>query len=163
MICPSEDSHVCVWRYDAGSRASRRRSGVGVTQSHEHFHCRDVSAAVAWPVAGCSKARLRAPRGHRREQAPPSAKMQQVVDEPSQQRVFPSEKVDQFTERVSATWPEEKLLVAASRKEGLRCSGGFSGGEMQLRDRSAWGMVIVTAGRGGEIRIFQNFGYPSRI
>ncbi|CAA6655690.1 unnamed protein product [Spirodela intermedia] len=163
VICPSEDSHVCVWRYDSGSRASRRRSGVGVTQSHEHFHCRDVSAAVAWPVAGCSKTLLQALGGHRREQAPPSAKMQQVVDEPSQQRVFPSEKVDQFTERVSATWPEEKLLVAAGGKEGLRSSGGFSGGEVQLRSRSAWGMVVVTAGRGGEIRIFQNFGCPSRI
>ncbi|KAK8945552.1 hypothetical protein KSP40_PGU006719 [Platanthera guangdongensis] len=30
-------------------------------------------------------------------------------------------------------------------------------------DRSAWGMVIVTAGGGGEIRIYQNHGLPVRV
>ncbi|KAK8945015.1 hypothetical protein KSP39_PZI007615 [Platanthera zijinensis] len=30
-------------------------------------------------------------------------------------------------------------------------------------DRPAWGMVIVTAGGGGEIRIYQNHGLPVRV
>lgn len=38
--------------------------------------------------------------------------------------------------------------------------GGNSNGTMQA---TAWGMVIVTAGLGGEIRAYQNFGLPRRV
>ncbi|XP_042472482.1 WD repeat-containing protein 44-like [Zingiber officinale] len=36
---------------------------------------------------------------------------------------------------------------------------GSAGGEQT----NAWGLVVVTAGLGGEIRVFQNFGLPVRI
>ncbi|KAK4767353.1 hypothetical protein SAY86_015103 [Trapa natans] len=38
--------------------------------------------------------------------------------------------------------------------------GGSSNGAMQ---GTAWGMVIVTAGLGGEIRAYQNFGLPRKV
>lgn len=38
--------------------------------------------------------------------------------------------------------------------------GGNSNGSGQA---TAWGMVIVTAGLGGEIRAYQNFGLPRRV
>ena len=50
-------------------------------------------------------------------------------------------------DRVSATWPEEKLLAV-----------GGGGVEAQLVNGPAWGMVIVTADRSGHIRIYQDFG-----
>lgn len=48
-------------------------------------------------------------------------------------------------------------------------SGGISMSNCKLddfnnnADRSAWGMVIVTAGGGGEIRVYQNHGLPVRV
>ena len=65
-----------------------------------------------------------------------------------------------FFDRISATWPEEKLVLAA-RNQSPRVSMDFSNGASQKM--SAWGMVIVTAGLRGEIRTFQNFGLPLRI
>lgn len=67
---------------------------------------------------------------------------------------------DYFFDRISATWPEEKLVVAA-RNRTPRISIDLSNGVCQ--NMSAWGMVIVTAGLRGEIRTFQNFGLPIRI
>uniref|UniRef100_A0A1J3DYD5 WD repeat-containing protein 44 n=4 Tax=Noccaea caerulescens TaxID=107243 RepID=A0A1J3DYD5_NOCCA len=43
IICASEDSHVYLWKCDS----TGKRSTV-MTQSHEHFQCKDVSAAVPW-------------------------------------------------------------------------------------------------------------------
>ncbi|EFH57801.1 WD-40 repeat family protein [Arabidopsis lyrata subsp. lyrata] len=43
IICASEDSQVYLWKNDF----QRTRSTL-TTQSHEHFHCKDVSAAVPW-------------------------------------------------------------------------------------------------------------------
>ncbi|PPD82282.1 hypothetical protein GOBAR_DD20786 [Gossypium barbadense] len=48
VVCASEDSYVYVWKHEAGSRPSRNK-GVTVTQSYEHFHCKDVSVAIPWP------------------------------------------------------------------------------------------------------------------
>ena len=65
-----------------------------------------------------------------------------------------------FFDRISATWPEEKLVMAA-RNRSPRVSIDFSNGVCQ--NMSAWGMVIVTASRQGEIRTYQNFGLPLKI
>ncbi|CAH2058890.1 unnamed protein product [Thlaspi arvense] len=49
IICASEDSHVYLWKSDSHRTTSEtgRRSTI-MTQSHEHFQCKDVSAAVPW-------------------------------------------------------------------------------------------------------------------
>ncbi|XP_078427414.1 uncharacterized protein LOC144699940 isoform X2 [Wolffia australiana] len=109
VISPSEDSHVCVWKYDVASWGGRRR----VNRTYEHFHCREVTAAVPW----CGPSSMVGPGGRRHE-------------------------------RGIATWPEEKLVAA----------GGGGGGSAPPARGSAWGMVIVAASRGGDIRAFQNFG-----
>lgn len=72
----------------------------------------------------------------------------------------------------SATWPEEKLsplsnqcpsnLAVAESPNSLYETGDGT----TIRDQSstaAWGLVIVTAGLGGEIRTFQNYGWPVRL
>ncbi|CAA6662682.1 unnamed protein product [Spirodela intermedia] len=105
VVCASEDSHVYVWR-----------AAAATTRSYELFHCRDVSAAIAWPGAG------------------------------------------RFSGGAAATWPEEKLLAATGKQSPPRRSAAAP-----AETPPAWGMVIVTACRGGEIRIFQNFGFPLRI
>uniref|UniRef100_A0A0A9CRG3 Uncharacterized protein n=1 Tax=Arundo donax TaxID=35708 RepID=A0A0A9CRG3_ARUDO len=59
-----------------------------------------------------------------------------------------------------ATWPEELMTPT---KQSPRSSTSLPNGAGQAPSQSAWGMVIVTAGRGGHIRTFQNFGFPARV
>lgn len=59
-----------------------------------------------------------------------------------------------------ATWPEELMTPT---KQSPRSSASLPSGADQAPSRSAWGTVIVTAGRGGQIRTFQNFGFPARV
>lgn len=73
----------------------------------------------------------------------------------------------------SATWPEEKLPptrkqnrlnIASSHYDILKTHlGNTIQGQSGASAAVAWGLVIVTAGRGGEIRLFQNYGLPVRI
>lgn len=65
-----------------------------------------------------------------------------------------------FFDRISATWPEEKLLSAA-RSRSPCVSVDISDGVSE--NVSAWGLVVVTAGLRGKISTFQNFGLPVRI
>ncbi|KAM7279782.1 hypothetical protein ACFE04_006916 [Oxalis oulophora] len=169
VVSASEDSYVYVWKYEADSRPNRTKS-VTVTHSYEHFHCQDVSVAIPWPG-------IADPWG-----------FQTGLDEISTAN-HPPTPVEEFSgyesslsasgcsnspmngtissatnnylfDRISSTWPEEKLLLA-TRSNNRRVSFDLSNGVSQ--NMSAWGMVIVTAGLRGEIRTFQNFGLPVRI
>lgn len=62
----------------------------------------------------------------------------------------------------SATWPEEKLAPTGCSPVCLSPSA-VSNGAVEVLRRSAWGLVIVTAARGGQIRVFQNFGFPVHV
>ena len=73
----------------------------------------------------------------------------------------------------STTWLEEKLPptrkqnrlnIASSHYDILKTHlGNTIQGQSGASAAVAWGLVIVTAGRGGEIRSFQNYGLPVRI
>ncbi|KAG1362840.1 putative WD repeat-containing protein 44-like [Cocos nucifera] len=159
VICASEDSHVYVWNYDDDSRPSRSKAIVAVTECYEHFHCRDVTAAVPWPntiTGGKLGMQCNGPDVVSKAHS-------QTLDEANGHQHSlpgrtPSRYIDTNTanhgDKVSATWPEE--LMAAS-KQRLHLGG------MPRQSRAAWGLVIVTAHRRGEIRTFQNFGFSVRI
>ncbi|KAI3753775.1 hypothetical protein L2E82_25837 [Cichorium intybus] len=176
VVSASEDSHVYVWRHEGDSRASRTK-GVTVTQSYEHFHCQDVSMAIPWPgmsdtcwgfennfsgdqedeaVAAVGSATATA--NHHNPPTPENGSHGSPVN-----GTITSATNGYFFDRISATWPEEKLVLATkNRGQSPRTSVDFSNGVGQ-GGKSAWGMVIVTAGLRGEIRTFQNFGTPVRI
>ncbi|KAK1283832.1 hypothetical protein QJS10_CPB21g00570 [Acorus calamus] len=179
VICASEDSHVYVWRYDRDSRPNRSRDTVTVTQSYEHFHCQNVSVAIPWPglSASDSKGTDEGQRNGTNPQFPgrkstglerPYRYMNGTNGSAHHKRTSsvnginlstfhkrtPSLNSNPFSDRVSATWPEEKLVASANRRTPQ------SGGELS---RPAWGMVVLTAGLSGEIKVFQNFGLPVRI
>ncbi|KAK9150063.1 hypothetical protein Syun_008372 [Stephania yunnanensis] len=181
VVCASEDSHVYVWKYEDDSRSGRSKS-ITVSRSYEHFHCPDVSVAIAWPGAeyteeakqdnyDAERSRLddhwddapivnhtstpvNEPKGH--DGSPP----QYGCSSSPRYSTISSVSNSYFFDRLSVTWPEEKLLVA-SRNQSPRGSvdltndAGFA--------KPAWGMVIVTADRRGEIKTYQNFGFPVRI
>ncbi|XWS09955.1 hypothetical protein CRYUN_Cryun39dG0034300 [Craigia yunnanensis] len=180
VVSASEDSYVYVWKHEAESQPSRNK-GVTVTHSYEHFHCKDVSVAIPWPGMGDAW-------GLRDTQLNDQNCFDDNIDEVSTAN-HPPTPVEEycgnegslsasgctnsplhgtissatnsyFFDRISATWPEEKLHLA-TRTRSPKISVDFSYGINP--NMSAWGMVIVTAGLRGEIRTFQNFGLPVRI
>ncbi|XP_052207247.1 uncharacterized protein LOC127811426 [Diospyros lotus] len=179
VLCASEDSHVYVWKHEGDSRTSRNK-GVTVTHSCENFHCRDVSVAIPWPGMcdswGCQEtcSGEQNPYGDHLDEVstanhPPSPVEDFNGNEKSPlssgysvspfHGTISSASNSYFFDRISATWPEEKLLMA-TKVRSPRVSVDMSDGLNQ--SRSAWGMVIVTASLRGEIRTFQNFGLPVR-
>ncbi|GAB4846379.1 hypothetical protein Ancab_025385 [Ancistrocladus abbreviatus] len=180
VVCASEDSHVHVWKHEGDSQPNRSK-GITVTRSYEHFHCQDVSVAIPWPGLGDSFGLQDTYSGeqsgacHQHDEAstanhPPTPveEFNGNEDSPSISRfsnspfrgTIASATNNYFFDRIAATWPEEKLILA-TKNRSPHASLDLSNGVLQ--NRSAWGMVIVTAGLKGEIRTFQNFGLPVRI
>ncbi|KAL3503246.1 hypothetical protein ACH5RR_037695 [Cinchona calisaya] len=180
VVCASEDSHVYVWRHEGESRPSRSK-GVTVTRSYEYFHCQDVSVAIPWPgmcetwgYPNTSSREQSGPIDHSDEVSTANHPPTPVEDTNGSERsplasgcsnsplhgTISTASNSYFFDRISATWPEEKLAFAAkdgSPSVSVDLSNGLK------HTRLAWGMVIVTAGLRGEIRTFQNFGLPVRI
>lgn len=183
VVCASEDSHVYIWKHEGDSRPSRDK-GVTITQSYEHFHCQDVSMAIPWP--GMSD-NWRFPYSSSGEQNGHADRLDEVstanhpptpIEENGNEcspltsgcsnsplhGTLSGAMNSYFFDRFSATWPEEKLLLATKNRSprvSIDASVDFSNGSNHTK--SAWGLVIVTAGRRGDIRTFQNFGQPVRI
>lgn len=61
-------------------------------------------------------------------------------------------------DRAFATWPEELMTKT---KQSPRSNTTHPGDVDQAPSPPAWGLVIVTAGHDGQIRTYQNFGFPS--
>ncbi|KAI3466133.1 hypothetical protein Pfo_022796 [Paulownia fortunei] len=179
-ISASEDSYVYVWRHEGESRPNRSK-GVTMTQSYELFHCQDVSVAIPWPGMSdtwdlqdtCAGGLQNGTVDHFEEvltEYHPTTPVETNGSEGSPlasgcsnsplNGPLSSAANSYLFERISVTWPEEKLL-SATKNRSPRVSVDFSNGFHE--NRSAWGMVIVTAGLRGEIRTFQNFGLPVRI
>ncbi|KZV16830.1 WD repeat-containing protein 44-like [Dorcoceras hygrometricum] len=178
VISASEDSYVYVWRHEVGSQPNRSK-GVSVTQSYELFHCLDVSVAIPWPrMSDQSEVQHSCSGGQNGmvdqfeedvnhlttpvEEANGSESSSLASDRSSSPfSGTPSRATNNHLfDKISRTWSEEKLF-AATRNHSPRVSVDYSNGFCQ--NRSAVGMVIVTAGLRGEIKIFQNFGLPIRI
>ncbi|KAM7504031.1 hypothetical protein LguiB_002935 [Lonicera macranthoides] len=183
VVCASEDSHVYVWKHESDSRPSRTK-GVTITRSYEHFHCQDVSMAIPWPgissdTWGFEDTFSQEPNSlgdHLDEVSTanhPPTPVEEIINNGDENSPLASVCTNSplhgtissatnsyFFDRISATWPEEKLVLAAKNRSP-HASVDFSNGVNQRK--SAWGMVIVTAGLRGEIRTFQNFGLPVRI
>ncbi|CAD5171602.1 uncharacterized protein LOC103985730 [Musa acuminata AAA Group] len=169
VICASEDSHVYVWRYDEDSRPSRSKPAATVTQSYEHFHCQGVTMAVPWPSSGMGlmvrtdSNKQTELNGESLANSPLLVEVNGLHLSPSpgsqnigcQQNSTSSPNSNHFNDRVSATWPEELM----TNKQSPRSNSDLFNGCMPVQSTSAWGLVIVTASRCGEIRTFQNFGF----
>ncbi|KAK4420345.1 Protochlorophyllide reductase, chloroplastic [Sesamum alatum] len=156
VVSASEDSYVYVWRHEGESRPNRSK-GVTVTRSYELFHCRDVSMAIPWPgisdtwglqdtCAGARNGTL-----DRLEDVLNAYHPTTPVEETNGSEGSPlasgcsnsplngtlsSATNSYLFDRISVTWPEEKLLSAAKSRSSPRVSVDFSNGFYQ--NRSAW-------------------------
>eukprot|EP00252_Welwitschia_mirabilis_P005887 TRINITY_DN16480_c0_g1_i2.p1 TRINITY_DN16480_c0_g1~~TRINITY_DN16480_c0_g1_i2.p1 ORF type:complete len:983 (+),score=173.51 TRINITY_DN16480_c0_g1_i2:356-3304(+) len=63
--------------------------------------------------------------------------------------------------RGAATWPEEKLPSFGAQVPAVSHVSQYDEDGSITEDQSpAWGLVIVTAGHDGQVRTFQNYGWP---
>lgn len=164
-----------VWKYDGGARTITSKNVVTATRSYEYFHSPDVSVAIPWPGTSglwdlgdlCSDdspgLASRVDDEVPAVDHPPTPVEQVSGDDAASlslsrhassplHGIISSASNNYLFDRISQTCPEEKLVLA---------SKNLSIGVTQ--NRSAWGLAIVTAGLGGEIRTFQNFGLPVQI
>jgi WD repeat-containing protein 44 len=165
VISASEDSHVYVWKNDDKPEQGRSKGDVTVTNSYEHFHCQGVTVAVALPYTGSAVVSRTNSRKHDEldcvSEHPLHAvpdRLQGSSDLQTQSTSILSTNLNHSGDR--ATWPEELMTPT---KQSPRSCASLPNGADQAPSLSAWGMVIVTAGRGGQIRTFQNFGFPARV
>ncbi|KAG0492050.1 hypothetical protein HPP92_005448 [Vanilla planifolia] len=183
VVCASEDSHVYIWKRDPA-----RSSGAGgkgktwvTTRSHEYFYCKDVSVAVPWPNIGsnCEKptlpsvssANLDDPFPSDRSQCPPplpprKASSEQLLPTSPDWLRAPS----RSGSGLGGSSPSRSLRssVNSSSSSSSFGSWGWGGGSNRVvasnpETANAWGLVVVTAGLGGNIRVYQNFGLPVRL
>ncbi|RXH83101.1 hypothetical protein DVH24_003599 [Malus domestica] len=151
VVSASEDSHVYIWKHEADSRPSRSKS-VTVTRSFEHFHCQDVSAAIPWPgmtdLWGLQDSERNGLDEVPTANHPPTPVEVANANEGSRSAsgctnsplhgIISSASNNYFFDRISATWPEEKLLLA-TRNRSPRVSFDFTNGLSQ--NMSAWGVA----------------------
>ncbi|KAJ3680336.1 hypothetical protein LUZ60_016614 [Juncus effusus] len=175
IISASEDSHVYVWRHDDDSeQPSRSKNSISITQSYEYFHCRDVTAAVLWPQDSYRNSTVSSTTSNSFFSVGPTGTSYSTSNSFSSVGPTGSSSSNNNSNgdvnRATATWPEE--MVRGAERNNIIGSNNIINGNnagdifnsgVAAQSRSAWGMVIVTAGRGGEIRTFQNFGFPIRI
>ncbi|KAF8769284.1 hypothetical protein HU200_006798 [Digitaria exilis] len=174
VVCASEDSHVYVWRHESSSHPSRSRSTVDVTNSYEHFHCHGVTVAITWPGSEArgsfgsrssrhsdSDGAVSSGRDIPVENTEHNSDPVENSESPGCEGVGSRSSGKHPGDGASTSWPDEKLPSAKSSPG--HCSSDLCIGAMDVQRRSAWGLVIVTAGRGGEIRVFQNFGFPVQV
>ncbi|BAT12995.1 Os11g0187100 [Oryza sativa Japonica Group] len=161
VVCSSEDSNVYVWRR-ATSPGGAAGGGVAVkaktwrtSRAYECFFCKDVSAAVPWPLSPClPPTRGGGGGGDDDERASSSVRGAVVGGDASASR-SPARQLGSLPLRPKSgpmTYSGEKQL-GVPREPSSRWHGGAEGG-------NAWGMVVVTASLAGEIRVYQNFGMP---
>ncbi|CAD6257812.1 unnamed protein product [Miscanthus lutarioriparius] len=170
VVCASEDSNVYVWRRVPGSVSGVGGGGTGgsgsisvraktwlTSRSYEYFFCRDVSVAVPWPGSPSSFPPCDASRGGNGNGKSDTPRKQQSSSRRDDVVGGAGGGVPRVTKSGPMTYHGcGQLHPELSRRESqssARWHGGAEGG-------NAWGMVLVTASRGGEIRVYQNFGLP---
>ncbi|KAF0888180.1 hypothetical protein E2562_010868 [Oryza meyeriana var. granulata] len=171
VVCASEDSHVYLWRAARGAPAAAAAiGGIGMkaktwctTRSYENFYCKDVSAAVPWPLAPSL------PSGDGSSPSPSSRRQgvscsDDVCSMASHAATKPPDLPTKSGELSNPGTPlthSGQLGSAASGDTSSSRGKGSGGGSAD--GGNAWGLVVVTASLGGEIRVYQNFGMPFRI
>lgn len=177
IVSASEDSFVYVWDSNNSDRAvsSHFRS----KSSCEKFFSNNACVAVPWNGTACSNVlpcllgSSPNPSGIRVRYTTESSLEHQPSTESSHLRtLFSADTIslgfsDPFSRGV-ATWPEEKLTSSNSLiVSSATCKSEYKFLKTTCQNMAgsshAWGLVIVTAGWDGRIRVFQNYGLPVRL
>ncbi|KNA11341.1 hypothetical protein SOVF_136070 [Spinacia oleracea] len=175
IVSASEDSSVYVWD------SNKSETGHTPISSHfrsksscERFFSNNACVAVPWHGSPCNNV-----LPCLSELSPnlpgimvryTSERRQENQHQPSS--LFSTDTIslgfsDPFNRGV-ATWPEEKLTSSNSLiVSSTTCKSEYKFLKTTCQNMgsspNAWGLVIVTAGWDGRIRVFQNYGLPVRL
>ncbi|KAK8480089.1 hypothetical protein V6N12_063943 [Hibiscus sabdariffa] len=166
VVSASEDSQVFVWRCEEPKNTGTGKRTVVTSRGHEYFPCKDVSLAIPWPgtlksevelgdslsMPRCSTAST--PANFNSSTSSRSASSMRYSDATSLSSSFTR---TSGSTRYSAS-PSPSIYSSTGSSSWSWVNGGGNG-----QQAAAWGLVIVTASLGGEIRIYQNFGLPRRV
>nr|GLL36993.1 WD repeat-containing protein 44 [Ipomoea trifida] len=175
VISASEDSEVYVWKKEEPKNASGKGRRV-IVNSYEHFACKDVSVAIPWPGSITNEppvVELHTKRRFLPPQHPPVGSPKRLPPLPrrkdsggegdhheseSNDHADPGTddpvKNDNHHHSASPSISSSPSRTWSSLLDGVINHGG------NTIQATAWGLVIVTASSGGEIRVYQNFGLP---
>ncbi|XP_076943990.1 uncharacterized protein LOC143614440 [Bidens hawaiensis] len=186
IISASEDSQVYIWRHEE----TKGKHKYPITTSYEHFPCKEVSVTAPWPGSNKLEQPLVAMHSKRHTKRstttlPPSvtgsspihddighSKPSSTTLPPLPKKSNPSadsvEYTDHYANVDSSVGPSESFssVVSSSGRfdEMTSPSPGWGGNQgHKTIQATAWGLVIVTAGLGGEIKVFQNVGLPFKV
>ncbi|KAI4366082.1 hypothetical protein MLD38_022005 [Melastoma candidum] len=176
VVSASEDSHVYVWKHEVDSRTGRSK-GLTVSRSFEQFHSQDVSIAMPWPgfddswglqdsfdtddsypLSGDVSTAYHptTPVEEANDNINRSGSASGCSNSPLSGTI--SSANNYLFDRITPNWTDDKLNTPPRNRSSIRLDIDLTAG--MTENMSAWGLVIVTAGLRGEIRIFQNFGLP---
>lgn len=190
MISASEDSQVHIWKREEPKNASGKGRRV-IIHSYEHFPCKDVSVAIPWPgsitneppvVELHSKRHSKRflPQQHptvgspTRRLLPPLPRRKDTPEDHDSeldhhQHSHPDSGMDDpFGAAASSSTRNDEhrhspsMTSSPSRSWSSLLDGVINHGGSTIQ-ATAWGLVIVTASLGGEIRVYQNFGLPLKV
>ncbi|PKA60623.1 U4/U6 small nuclear ribonucleoprotein PRP4-like protein [Apostasia shenzhenica] len=174
-----------------GTNASKSKSLI-TTRSHEYFYCKDVSVAIPWPNSGsnhCEKPALPPSssisslnrHGASNRSNLSSSSSSSNLDDPFPPPLPPKKALpEQLTPLISdelraggTSSPPRLMRSSVNSSSSSFASWGWGGGSSSRvaasapasgpESSNAWGLVVVTAGLNGEIRVYQNFGLPIRL
>lgn len=207
IVSASEDNQVFMWKWEYPKNVGGSGSGSGkgknrsISQTYEHFQCKDVSVAITWegiiknepPIVEMHSKRHYSKRSNSQQQSGIGS----PTPEDSRRHLPPLPKKDNSPESISNCQDDEfaqssridpgigasDSFASASSSSSIRYGDSPSSGNSQSQSWSsswslfdgissqggntvqatAWGMVIVTATLGGEIKVYQNFGLPLKV
>ncbi|KAI4315563.1 hypothetical protein L6164_028359 [Bauhinia variegata] len=157
IVSVSEDSNVCIWNYSGEDRSGSKAKNMWCCES---FLSQNASIAIPWcgteSMAGTVLAStLRSDMNQKMSLSPDCFSLSLGL-------------LAESLPKVSATWPEETLSdsspmgvspsrMCKSEYKLLRsaCKG--------ISNSHLWGLVIITAGWDGRIRVHHNYGLPIRV
>ncbi|KAG6401070.1 hypothetical protein SASPL_137915 [Salvia splendens] len=179
VISASEDNQVYIWKVGECKNPSGGKKSKLTVKAYEHFHCKDVTVAVAWSGVNTTNeppsVEIHSKRHSKdkivgtskRRNLPPLPKKSEGEDDDHSPPIDPGIGVINTSRSLSASVsthesPPTCSALGSQRSQSLS-SHTFCHIGGQTVQATAWGMVIVTASLEGEIRVYQNFGLPRKV
>lgn len=189
IVCASEDSQVYMWKHEEPRVGLTGRKTIAMCTSFETFPCKDVSVAIPWHgvVKGEPPPAQTQPKKNPKKPSATTTQENAAAGKKSGLPPLPKKNNDN-TENVATEEHQEyepttqvpqnetennageslkpgdsPSISISSRISSWSWFDGSGSHGTHLAQPTAWGMVIVTATIGGQIRAYQNFGLPRRV
>ncbi|VVB12946.1 unnamed protein product [Arabis nemorensis] len=187
IVCASEDSQVYVWKHEEPRLGITGRKTVAMCTSYETFPCKDVSVAIPWH--GVVKGELpptQSKKNPKKSSTTVTTPENATTGKKPGLPPLPKKNNDNTADGATEQHQEDETATHIPQNETENTGESLKPGDspsISISSRisswswfdssgshgahavqpTAWGMVIVTATLGGQIRAYQNFGLPRRV